>query len=174
MKRTIRLNESQFMTLIKNIISESESPNLNYNDFLNLPAGKFRIKDINTGAVNAIAFEGYVPKINRNGKNIGERKIIEVRFHKKPINNKYTIELIALDYSDEVYFAFQAIDAFDGDVIDYFNKKKINFESDPNKSRRTPSDEYFLEYFVDINELEEFKKLIYDFFNNQEYNKEIK
>jgi hypothetical protein len=64
MKKIIRINESQLLSLIKRIITESETPSLNLNDFTSLSSGSLELED----NPYAIVYKAYLPQYNKKGK----------------------------------------------------------------------------------------------------------
>jgi hypothetical protein len=157
MKKIIRINESQLLSLIKIIITEAEVPSLNLNDFTSLPAGNLELEE----NPSAIVYKAYLPQYNKKGKLLSESLLLQVNFIKKPKNDKYKIELLGNDN-----IGSDLINNFDDDIVNYFESKgDKDFANNQNRSSRSgDNEEYFIEYYLDINELNEFKKMISKFF----------
>jgi len=167
MKKIIRLSESQIITLIKRVISESTLPDLTINQFSPIPGGKgYELKDMGS----------YIVYIGKNStsqhKNNSKVEFI-VKFFKKPENNKYKVEILAPD-TDNNIFGTKMVNWVDELIIEEFKKPEnggIDFGSNGRSIAGVTYDEsnveaYHIVYNVESNEFETFIKTLIKWMSN--------
>ena len=159
MKKIIRLSESEIIKLVKLVILESELPNLTIDQFSQIPSKQgYELKDMG----NSIEYIGKNTTSSQKQKNKPKIEFI-VKFFKKPESGVYKVAVVSPDSDNE--FGIQIVALIDDEIVKEFKKPEnggVDFGSNE-KSDASPYGENI--YYVELSELDTFKKIITKFLN---------
>jgi len=148
----ILIKEYQLKKILNNIISESEGV-LGIGGFPQIR--NFTLKDNPTtiSYTASVKNKFYNPNIKISEKNNPTKNSIVIVFHKKPIENYYKVEFVALDSLNNRLGKLY-VNALDGDIDQKLDRDEIHI---------IDSTDYFIERTPTIENFEKFKNIVIDY-----------